>query len=297
MNTKKLAIINDLTGYGHCSLAVALPVVSVLGVQGCPLPTAVFSNHMAYPLWHRQDYTPYMADYISSWENLHFSFDGILCGFLGNHKQADILADFIAKQKKDHQSLFILDPVMGDHGKLYSTVSLDYLTAMKKLLPKADIITPNLTEACLLTDSVYPDSICSMAGNTPDNMTDGKTNSITKNMPDCSALAAMAEKLHSLGPDKIVITGLQGNEYFHNYIWEKGKEPQLCTTKAGGPSRPGTGDLFASIIAADVINHLPFSDSVKKAAEFVRICTEDSAALNIPIKEGVFFERNLKYLL
>ncbi|HKM33935.1 MAG TPA: bifunctional hydroxymethylpyrimidine kinase/phosphomethylpyrimidine kinase [Lachnospiraceae bacterium] len=271
---KKMALISDLTGYGRCSLAVALPVVSVLGIQACPIPTAIFSNHLAYPFWHKDDYTPHIQDYLSCWDKLHFSFDGILCGFLGNGKQADIHAVYIEKQKKDHQSLFILDPVMGDHGKLYSSVTLDYSSAIKTLLPYADILTPNLTEACFLTDTPFPDK-----------------------MPNLSFLASMTEKLHALGPAKIVVTGLYENGYYHNYIWQAGREPVICTTKAGGPSRPGTGDLFASIIAADALNQIPFSDSVKKAAEFVRICTEDSAACDIPINEGVCFERNLKYLI
>lgn len=272
--SKKLALINDLTGYGRCSMAVAIPVVSVLGIQACPVPTAIFSNHLAFPIWHKDDYTPHMQDYLSCWDSQHFAFDGILCGFLGNGKQASILSFFIEKQKKENQSLFILDPVMGDHGKLYSSVTSDHAAAVKTLLPYTDILTPNLTEACYLTDTPFPD-----------------------HMPNSAFLASLTEKLHVLGPDKIVVTGLFHNNRYHNYVWESEKEPILCATAAGGPSRPGTGDLFASIIAADALNHIPFPDSVKKAAEFVRICTEDSTACNISINEGVCFERNLKYLI
>ena len=271
---KKMVLINDLTGYGRCSLAVALPVVSVLGIQACPVPTAVFSNHMAFPVWFKDDYTSRLQEYLSCWEKLNLSFDGIYCGFLGNEKQADILSDFIEKQKQANQSLFILDPVMGDHGKLYSSVTSSYFSAIKALLPYSDILTPNLTEACFLTETSYPDQ-----------------------MPDLAFLADMTAKLHSLGPAKIVITGLYDNGYFHNYVSELGEEPGLCTSKAGGPSRPGTGDLFASIVAAEALNHKPFYDSVTKAAEFVRICTKDSAACSMPINDGVCFEKNLHYLI
>lgn len=273
---KKLAMINDLTGFGRCSLAVAVPVVSVMGVQACPVPTSLFSNHMAFPIWHSDDYTPHMQDYLDCWEKLHLHFDGILCGFLGNTAQAAILSRFMEQQKAAGGSTIILDPVMGDHGKLYSSITPAYFDAMKELLKHADIITPNLTEACFLTDSPFPDRL-----------------------PDTVFLASIADKLHALGPSRIVITGLYENSFYYNYlsVLQPSHAKKLYTTQAGGPSRHGTGDLFASIIAADALNGVPFGASVKKAAEFVRICTKGSAAANIPIEEGVCFEKYLDRLL
>ncbi|MGN1148321.1 MAG: pyridoxamine kinase [Lachnospiraceae bacterium] len=269
-------MINDFTGYGHCSHAVAIPVVSVMGVQACPVPTAIFSNHMAFPTWHKYDYTPHMQDFLAAWEQLHLHFDGILCGFLGQAKQAAILASFMEKQKQEGRSLVILDPVMGDHGKLYSSVQTDYFHAIKHLLKYADIITPNITEACFLTDTPFP-----------------------QDQPDETILSTIADKLHAMGPDRVVITGIAANGFFHNYIsmMKPVSSKSMYTAKAGGPSRPGTGDLFASIIAADALCGVSFEASVKKAADFVRICTEGSAAANIPINEGVCFEKYLSELI
>ena len=271
----KLAMINDLTGYGRCSLAVAVPVVSALKVQACPVPTSVFSNHMAFHVWHSDDYTEHLPDYLSSWEKLSLQFDGILCGFMGNEKQAAILASFIKAQKETGSPVIILDPVMGDHGKLYASVTPAYSEAVKDLLAYADIITPNLTEACFLTETPYPDSL-----------------------PGEAFLSALSDKLHAFGPTHIVITGLSENRLFHNFVSCKNPDfTEVCTFPAGGPSRPGTGDLFASVIAADALKNVPFLQSVKKAAEFVRICTEGSAALNVPVKEGVCFENYLGWLI
>lgn len=274
--SKKLAIINDLTGYGRCSHAVAIPVVSVMGVQACPVPTSIFSNHMAFPIWHKDDYTPHMQAYLDCWEEMALHFDGILCGFLGNTEQVSILANFMEKQKERGQTLVVLDPVMGDHGRHYSSVPASYTEDLTALLPYADILTPNLTEACFLTGTPFPQAL-----------------------PGEDFLCRMAEKLHQMGPDRIVITGITEKGFFHNFVSQHTPEPfhALYTTRAGGPSRPGTGDLFASIIAADALNGVPFTDSVQKAADFVRICTEGSAAAGIPIKEGVCFENYLGKLL
>lgn len=271
----KMAMINDLTGYGRCSFAVAIPVVSAMGIQACPVPTSVFSNHMGFPVWHSDDYTPHLDDYLSCWETLELQFDGILCGFLGNEKQAAVFSSFMENQKKSGSPIIILDPVMGDHGRLYASVTPAYFDAIKKLLAYADIITPNLTEACFLTQTPYPSAL-----------------------PDAAFLASLAGKLHAFGPSRIVITGLFENGLFHNYVsCINPVFTEICTTPAGGPSRPGTGDLFASVIAADALKQVPFLQSVKKAAEFVRICTEGSAALNIPVREGVCFENYLGWLI
>ncbi len=273
---KKLALINDFTGYGSCSQTTAIPVVSVMGIKACPVPTAIFSNHLAFPTWHKYDYTPHLKDYLSAWEKLNLHFDGILCGFLGNGAQASILSPFIEKQKQDANALFILDPIMGDHGRLYSSVSPDYYKDILVLLKIADIITPNLTEACFLTNSPYP-----------------------KSLPDEDFLSSMTNHLHAMGPKRIVITGIEENGYFHNYISETAPTPAKAyySTKAGGPSRPGTGDLFSAIIAADALSGISFHESVKKATDFIRICTKGSAAANLPIHEGVCFEKYLNLLI
>lgn len=279
MKLPKLAVINDLTGFGHCSLAVAIPIISVMGVQACPVPTGIFSNHMAFPEWHYTDFTPEMSSYLSVWERLSLSFDGISCGFLGNEALIPALSGFFKQQKETYGTCILLDPVMGDHGKAYSSVTPSYQKALTGLCSLADILTPNLTEACFLTGTAYPEEL------------------LTKNnlQPLLSLLSGMAAKLHGMGIGKVVITGIKIGNFFGNYVSVPGS-CELLFSPAGGPSRPGTGDIFAAILSADAVKGVPFSDSVKKAAEFVRICTEGSAVLNIPIVEGVCLEQYLPLL-
>lgn len=267
---KKLAMINDIAGYGRCSTTVSLPIINAMGVQVCPVPTSVFSNHTGFPTYQFLDLTENMKSYLAQWQSMHLTFDGIYCGFLGSVAQIEIVNDFLSS---NITGVIIIDPVMGDNGRTYSTITKDHCAKMKELLCHASIITPNITEACLLSDTPYKDS-----GWTGDE------------------LLTIAEILHKNGPDKIVITGIRKNDTFVNYIFEADKMPVIYQTPLSGEMRHGTGDIFASIISGDALNQLPFDVSVKKAADFIRICTEDSTALGIPLAEGVCFERHLHLL-
>ena len=278
MKPFKMAMINDLTGFGHCSLAVAIPIISVMGVQACPVPTGIFSNHMAFPEWHYTDFTHEMSSYLSVWERLSLSFDGISCGFLGNEALIPTLSGFFKQQKDTYGTCILLDPVMGDHGRAYSSVTPSYQKALTGLCSLADILTPNLTEACFLTGTAYPEELL--------------TDASDRLQPLLLLLSGMAAKLHGMGIGKVVITGIKIGNFFGNYVSASGSG-ELLFSPAGGPSRPGTGDIFAAILSADAVKGVPFTDSVKKAAEFVRICTVGSAALNIPIVEGVCLEQYL----
>lgn len=320
MKPFKMAMINDLTGFGHCSLAVAIPIISVMGVQACPVPTGIFSNHMAFPEWHYTDFTHEMSSYLSVWERLSLSFDGISCGFLGNEALIPTLSGFFRQQKETYGTCILLDPVMGDHGRAYSSVTPSYQKALTGLCSLADILTPNLTEACFLTGTAYPEELLTalsaskaVALNVPavsDALFSGLSDAsgtLFSGLSDASdssepllsllasLLAGMAAKLHGMGIGKVVITGIKIGNFFGNYISVSGSG-ELLFSPAGGPSRPGTGDIFAAILSADAVKGIPFTDSVKKAAEFVRICTEGSAALNIPIVEGVCLEQYLSLL-
>ena len=305
MKPFKMAMINDLTGFGHCSLAVAIPIISVMGVQACPVPTGIFSNHMAFPEWHYTDFTHEMSSYLSVWERLSLSFDGISCGFLGNEALIPTLSGFFRQQKETYGTCILLDPVMGDHGRAYSSVTPSYQKALTGLCSLADILTPNLTEACFLTGTAYPEKLLTalsaskaVALNVPavsDALLSGLSDASDRSEPLLLLLSGMAAKLHGMGIGKVVITGIKIGNFFGNYVSVSGSG-ELLFSPAGGPSRPGTGDIFAAILSADAVKGVPFTDSVKKAAEFVRICTEGSAALNIPIVEGVCLEQYLSLL-
>ena len=152
--TRKCAVINDFSGFGRCSLAVALPVLSAMGVQCCSVPTAILSNHTGYPNYFFDSYTDKMPSYINEWKKLSLKFDSIFSGFLGCEEQIDIVVDFI-NNFSENLPIIIVDPVMGDNGKIYTTYTEQMCEKMRKLVSMADIITPNITEACILAGEEY----------------------------------------------------------------------------------------------------------------------------------------------
>ena len=154
---KKIAVLNDLSGYGRCSLTAAMPVISALKVQCCPVVTAVLSNHAGYPECYMDDYTDRMEAYLEPWRKMGFEMDGIMTGFLGSARQVSIVADFIRDFKRENTQVLV-DPTMGDHGHLYSVCDEDLIEAMRELMQYADVVTPNLTEACALTDTLYQEN-------------------------------------------------------------------------------------------------------------------------------------------
>ncbi len=275
---KKLAVINDLSGYGRCSLTVALPVVSAMGAQCCPVPTSILSNHTGYPTYFFDDYTGKLPSYIDKWKELEISFDGILTGFLGSAAQIAIVEDFIrhfAKKEMGNspRCKVIIDPIMGDHGRIYSTLTPKLCDRMKSLVAHADILTPNLTEACILTDTPY--------------------------RPHFSAkeLALLFDQLHALCPGCIVLTGMDAGAYLANIVFDPISGGTVTLRKKRiAAERCGTGDLFSAIVAAGILQDMPLIAAVQKAADFICLCLKETAEYNISRLDGVVFEPFLKYL-
>lgn len=270
---KKIAIINDLSGYGRCSLTVAIPVISAMKVQCCPVPTSILSNHTAYPSYFFDDYTERMTPYLEEWKKLKLHFDGIATGFLGSARQIAIVTDMIHAFKAADTRVLV-DPVMGDHGKPYATYTPSMCSDMKRLVGCGDIVTPNLTEACILSDTPYR----------KEGWTRGE-------------LTAMAETILSLGPGQVVITGVEQGSYLLNVICGKSSGPVFLKTKRVGCERFGTGDLFSAILAANMVKDIPLADSVRQAAGFVKQCIRKSEEWDIPVTDGVCFEELLSLLM
>ncbi|ERK42176.1 putative pyridoxal kinase [[Eubacterium] cylindroides ATCC 27803] len=270
-NQKKIAVINDFSGFGRCSIAVALPIISTLKIQCCPLPTSIFSNHTGFDSFFFDDYTDKMPLYINEWKKLGLQFDGITSGFLGSKKQIEIVTQFF-KDFKTKENIIIVDPVMGDYGKIYATYTKEMCEEMKELVQYADIITPNITELCILTDTPYQEKW------------------------KISELEKMTEGLAEKGPEKIVVTGIVQKEFIANFCYEKGKSPKILRCHRVGTQRSGTGDVFSSIIAADAVNQVPFDKSVKKASNFIKKCILKSIEMDIPVTDGVCFEELLQTL-
>ena len=268
---KKIAVINDFTGFGRCSLAVAIPIISAMKIQCCPVPTSILSNHTGFKSFFFDDYTDKMESYIDEWKKLDLRFSGIATGFMGSKSQIRIVSDFI-EHFSDDKTIIVVDPVMGDYGKAYPTYTDELCGEMKKLVKYADILTPNLTEACIIADEPYEKK---------------------RRMKDLNALA---QKLSDMGPDKIVITGIEQGDYIANYCYERGKEGKIRKVHRVGTQRSGTGDIFASIISADAVNGVDFYDSVKKASQFIKKCIECSVEMELPLTDGVCFEEVLSKL-
>lgn len=208
---------------------------------------------------------------MDEWKKLDLKFDGIYTGFLGSEEQIEHVVRFINLFKLE-KTLLIVDPVMGDHGKIYSTYTDGMCEKMKELAYRADILTPNLTEACRLTDTEYREDFSE------------------------EELAELGSRLRNMGPSQVVITGIERDGKILNLIFEQDKKMRVLSSEKIEPSRHGTGDVFASVLAAKRVQGDGFEKSVKAAAKFVRRCLKISSKLNVPPEEGVAFEELLTEL-
>ncbi len=273
-NSKKILVINDMAGIGRCSMSVALPMISACGVQACPLPTAIFSNHLGFDTHFKQDLTSAMIPYMDQLNALSISFDGIYCGFLSSATQMDYVQTYLKGNNCKDTKQILIDPVMGDHGSTYKSITKEFCEKMKLFISCATMITPNITEACILTNTPYKESGWSE-----------------------NELLKLSEHLHALGPNQIIITGMKEDGYFHNFVYESSRDYHLCITPIGGASRPGTGDLFASIISGLCIKGITLTSATQIASDFIALCTKGSEDALVPIKEGVIFESYLSYFI
>lgn len=264
---KKLAVINDFCGFGRCSIAAALPVISAMHVQCCPLPTAVFSDHTGFESFYRVDFTEHMTPYSAEWEKLSLQFDGIATGYLGSARQIDLVKDFLTRFKTEKTKVLV-DPVMGDYGSLYPSFSEELAGRMHELLSYADLLTPNLTEACILAGASFREDFSQQE------------------------LEALCETLSESGPSSIVVSGIHLGDEIGNFVWSGGKS-ELLTTKRVGPCRSGTGDVFSAILAADLVNGVPLKASVQKAASFISKTMAYTQKLGVPETDGICFEQYL----
>jgi pyridoxine kinase len=265
---KKIALINDFCGFGRCSIAVELPIISAMKVQCCPLPTAVFSDHTGFPSFFYTDYTDHMEEYAAEWKKLQLRFDGISTGFLGSEEQIAIVQRFL-EEFKTADTQVLVDPVMGDYGKLYPTYGAGLAARMHELVPYADLLTPNLTEACILTDTPYRENL------------------------NESELTHLCNLLHDQGPEKVVISGISRDGMLGNFVSQRGTPPKLLWSEQVGGYRSGTGDVFSAILAADLVNGVPLEESVEKAARFIAKTIRRTVEMGIPATDGICIEECL----
>ena len=263
---KKIAAVNGIVGFGKSSLAVTVPIISAMGIQCCPVPTALFSNHPGFPQFYKQDLTEELPDYLDYWKKLDLTFNGILSGFLSSLEQIEMVKRLITEFSTENTKV-IIDPVMGDNGRLYSVYTKEMCNAMKDLASYAHILTPNLTEACILSDIPYHEG--------------DWTN---------EELHALINRLKKYPATQIVVSGISSEDCLANLIYDKSLGITIQKQKRAGKERSGTGDVFAAIIASNAVCDVPFEESVTMASSFIRdaiIFTEEN---NIPSTDGVYFE-------
>lgn len=269
---KKIAVINDFSGFGRCSIAVALPIISAMGIQCCPLPTAIFSNHTGFESFYWTDCTQHMAPYAEEWGKLGLRFKGIATGFLGSVEQIDLVEDFLVRFRNE-DTMVLVDPVMGDYGRLYPTYSPVLAQNMARLVKYADILTPNLTEACILTGTEY------------------------KPVPTQDELLTMCQTLSAMGPRQVVISGLDFGDELGNFIYQADAEPHLLKVAKVGEYRSGTGDVFSSILIGCAVNGMDFTQGVAKAADFISKALKRTTELGLPRTDGICFEELMGELI
>ena len=269
MTTPRVAAIHDMSGFGRCSLTVAIPILSAMGVQCCPLPTAFLSTHTGgfegFTFLDMTDEMPKVADH---WASLGLSFQAIYSGFLGSERQIGIVADFIRRFRRP-DTVVVIDPVMGDHGRVYQTYTPAMCAGTARLAELADVITPNLTEAALLLDRPY-DAL-------PE---------------DEAGLLEITRQLSLGGRRSVVLTGasaapdLTGAACFDAATGRA----QMIQTRRVPREFHGTGDVFASVLTGALVGGAALPAAVEQAVEFVRFCGERTAAQDLPMREGVDFE-------
>ena len=272
---KKIAVINDISGYGRCSLSVMLPIISCLKAQACPLPTAILSNHTGFPSEYKFDFTDHMAPYAEAWEQLGLSFDGIMTGYMNYDKQVKEASDFIERFAKPDTLIFV-DPSMADHGYMYRGFTEEYAELIRdRLIRKATVIKPNLTEACILTGTDYHDIIRTYSDHTMRRLK--------------AQLINMVRKLQAMGPQKVIITGIERHNRFMNTVAD-GDNIRFLAVRKAGESRPGTGDIFSAILCASAVYGMSMERAVKKAQDFICKAVRISEEAKVPVNQGAAFE-------
>ncbi|MCK9443932.1 MAG: pyridoxamine kinase [Tissierellaceae bacterium] len=273
---KKVAAIHDLSGLGRSSLSAVIPILSCMGIQVCPFPTAILSSNTAgYKDFSFVDLTTTMEEYLLHWKKTQVKFDCIYSGFLGSGNQVDIILKFIESFKTEF-TLLVVDPVLGDEGKLYPTINKDLVEKIRILVSKADIITPNLTEAIYLLGEEYSS-----------NFTE-------------SEIKEILLKLSNLGPDIVIITSvpdISSNDKINVYAYDKSKDLFLnVRTDYINVNFLGTGDAFTSVIIGSLLMNDSLETALNKSVNFILNGIKESCKYDYLKREGILIEKILHTL-
>ena len=271
---KRIVTVQDISCVGKCSLTVALPIISAMGVEAAILPTAVLSTHTMFSRFTVKDLTDQIEPIAAHWAEEKLGFDAVYTGYLGSFEQIDLMKDFFEKFKTESNILFV-DPAMADNGKLYPAFDEAFAKHMGTLCGKADIIVPNITEACFMTDTEY------------------------KTEYDENYVKELLVRLCDLGAKISILTGVsfrEGKTGVMGYDSET-KEFSYYEHDKHAQSFHGTGDIFSSTCVGAMMNGLPWTEAVKVAADYTAECIR--LTLEDPSKPwyGVNFEQAIPYLV
>ena len=268
---KRVAAIHDLSGFGKCSLTVALPILSAAGIETSALPTAILSTHTGgISGYTYRDLTEDMRPVMKHWKSLDIKFDAIYTGFLGSFEQLDIVKEFFDAFRQE-DNLILVDPVMGDNGELYTVFTREFAIGMRMLCQKADIIVPNLTEAALLLDEPYHPGPYTHA-----------------------YIESLLRKLGALGPQKVVLTGVYFKEDelgAATYDRTTDTIDYVFTQKIPGYYH-GTGDVFASALLSALLNDFSLIDAAAIAVHFTTDSIRRTYKAKTDYRFGVNFEQS-----
>lgn len=283
---RRIAAIHDFSCVGRCALTVVIPTLSVMGYQTIPLPTALLSSHTGgFEGLYFRDLTADMHHISAHFDRLSMTFGSIYTGFLGSEEQISMVREFIKRfgstpDETGKAPLILIDPVMGDDGVLYATYTQALAEGMRELSTHAEVLTPNLTEACFLTDTPYLDTAT---------LTDGEAKTY---------VLSLLEKLSHICRGKIVVTGISlsggfvanaGRDSDGRIFWVK----RMCQDI----SYPGTGDIFASVLLGALMQGDDFEAACTRAADFIVLLITESQKNDTPVRMGVALEAHLGALL
>lgn len=272
---KQIAAIHDLSGCGRTSLSVVIPILSIMGIKVCPLPTAVLSSHSRFKGYHFTDLTEQMQSIIDHWKRLDVAFDAVYSGFLGSYKQIRIVQQLIETFSKGHQ-LVVVDPVLGDNSKLYAPFNQKIVSEMKLLIQKANIITPNLTEMFLLLGKPYQ----------PDISEEGIKESILE--------------LSDSGPGIVVVTSVPdktpGKKFSAIAYNKNGSRFWKVPIDYIPADFPGTGDCFTSVLIGSLMQGDSLPIALDRAVHFISYGVRATYGYNYDPNQGILLERVLNRL-
>ena len=283
---KRVLTVQDISCVGKCSLTAAIPVISAMGIEVCPLPTAILSNHTAFSSFSFLDLTDKIPEILNEWKKQGFHFDAIYTGYLGSIKQIDLVHK-ILDEFAQNDTLVVIDPCMADNGKLYTGFSQDFVKQMAKLCGRANVILPNMTEACFLVNQDYDFLV--------------QTNeSITKVMA----------KLLSLGAQQVILKGVEfskekiGVAYCSQKLFNNNfstnennmEDMNIYFHHRYDENFHGTGDVFASAVTGALVLKKDIKDAVKIACDFVQESIECTLLNPNYNWYGVDFESALRNL-